>query len=683
MDQIATIAQMVREAEEHADEGSKERLLAIQYYKGKMTDTPADKGRSIMTTRDVRAHIKKVLPSLMRTLLGSAQISEFLPVGPEDEEGAKQATDFMNSVVVPESDAHTTIEHALHDALLLRNGILRWWYEVKVNVSVSMHTGLTDDALAGLVSGDDVEVLEHSASEEMTELGPVTLHDVRIKHRKQIKRYRSASVPRERFLIHPDAADLDDSPIVGERCKMRRSDLVAMGYDKETIYNLPIADDDEDTEQDERRDEVRNTDEPHKPNEEIEYYDLYVRFDMDGDGIAELHHMVFAGGLTAANLLLDEECDEVQYCDITTMSQPHQWEGISLADDLMDLQRGKTVLLRQTLDNIYWQNNAQPIFQDGAIKNKDAVYNPAFGLPIETMPGVDVRAALGFNQVPFVAQQSFGMMEYLDKEATERTGVSDASSGLAPDALQNMTAKASAMIEQSGIGQTELMVRTAAKGLRRFFQGLLRLVIRHQDVPRTVRLRNEWVEFDPRHWNAEMDCVVNTGLGAGTRERDMIVMQQVMGLQEKLLAGFGPDNPFVKPENVFAALSKLVEAAGLKTVDLYFTEPDPEEIAAKLEAMKNQPSPDMMKAQAQQQEAQAKLQLEQQRAQAMLDLDRMKAEGEMQLAREQMAAEFQLKREQMTAEMQLKREQMAMDMVRAPMGDSGGVSQIRMGGAVG
>ena len=121
------------------------------------------------------------------------------------------------------------------------------------------------------------------------------------------------------------------------------------------------------------------------------------------------------------------------------------------------------------------------------------------------------------------------MLEYLDKEASDRTGVSDMSSGLPPDALQNVTAKASAMVEQAGIGQAEMMVRTVADGLRRLFLGLFKLTIRHQDVPKMVRLRGEWVEFDPRQWNAEMDCTVNTGLGAGTRERDMMMMQQVMG----------------------------------------------------------------------------------------------------------------------------------------------------------
>ncbi len=52
-----------------------------------------------------------------------------------------------------------------------------------------------------------------------------------------------------------------------------------------------------------------------------------------------------------------------------------------------------------------------------------------------------------------------------------------------------MTAKATALVEQAGIGQTELMVRTFAQGLRRVFKGLLGLTIKHQDRPRAVRLR--------------------------------------------------------------------------------------------------------------------------------------------------------------------------------------------------
>lgn len=662
MSQFSAIADMVHEAERHAEDLSKDRIRATEYYRGTMADTPADAARSKVVSRDVRDNIKKVLPSIVRTILNGDEVVKFEPMASGDEESAEQASDYLNFVVMNESGARQAIYDAVHDALLLRNGILKWWVDERQAVKISRHSGLPDDAFAQLVAGDDVEVLEHSEAVEMVEGQPVTVHDVKIRRTYWTRDIRAAAVPRERFLIHPDAVTLQDSLITGEKLTMRRGDLVAMGYDRDLIDGLPLADDD-DSEADARRDVSRSQDEAQRANDAIDYYDLYLRVDMDGDGIAELRHMCFAGGLGEKNLLVDEECDEVQFADIAVMRQPHQWEGVSMADDLADVQQVKTVLMRQTLDNIYWQNNPQPLMQDGVISNPEAVFNPEFGLPIRVRQGVDVRAALGFNQVPFVARDSFGMLEYLDGVASDRTGVSDASAGLAPDALQNMTATASAMIEQAGIGQTELMVRTVADGLRVFFKGLLRLVIRHQDMPRTVRLRDEWVSFDPRHWDAEMDCTVNTGLGAGTRERDMMMMQIVMGAQEKLLAAFGPDNPYVKPQQVYNALAKMIESAGLKTPGLYFTDPDPEEVQAKLEAAAQQPDPAMAKieadAAATQAKLQAQVQADQQKLQATMQADRARLQSDAQIQREKLQAEASLKREQMMAEFQLKREMMA------------------------
>lgn len=675
MTQISIIADMVKQSEQHADDLSKDRLRAIEYYQGTMKDTPADVGRSQMVTRDVRANIKKVLPSIMRTILNADEVVEFQPVDEGDEQGAEQATDYMNFVVLPESNARDAIYDAVHDALLLRNGILKWWFEEKQAVSISKHSGLNDDALAQLVSGDDVEVLEQSQREELIEQMvagpdgqpmmqqiPVPVYDVKIRRVYTKRDVRCAAVPRERFLIHPEAVTLADSALTGEKTTVTRSDLVAMGYDRAIVDSLAVATDD-DTESDARRDVTSDASEADRANDPIDYYDLFIRVDMDGDGIAELRHMVFAGGLAERNLLEDDEVDEVQFCDICVMRQPHQWEGVSLADDLMDIQRGKTVLLRQTLDNIYWTNNPQPIAQKSAIMNWDAVVNPEFGMPIEVNQGVDIRAALGFNTVPFVAQHSFGMMEYLDGEGADRTGVSEMSGGMPADALQNVTAAATNVMNNAAIGQTEMMVKNVAEGLKRFFRGLLRLSIRHQDMPRTIRLRKEWVQMDPRQWNADMDCSVNTGLGAGTRERDMGMMMQIIGLQEKMLAGFGPDNPFVKPDNVYSAISKLAESAGLKTPSLYFTEPDPEEVKAKLDAQKNQPNPEKMKIEAQMQLEQAKMQADMQKSQMQVQVQRDKEKAQMDadlmVKQATIAADTEKQRNELQSKAMLKEQELA------------------------
>ena len=642
MNTFNAIADMVKEAERHADDLSKDRVRAVEYYRGEMNDLPSDEGRSSLTTREVRSSIRKVLPSVMRTILGNDEVVEFQPFGPEDDETSQQASDYMNFVVLAESDARDAIYDAAHDALLLRNGIIKWWWDERTEPKVTTHTGLSDEQLLALAGEEGVEVVEHSATVEETEEGPVSLNDVKIRRLITEGEVKVAAVPRERFLIHPDAVTLQGSLLTGEVTEdMTRSDLIAMGYDRDLVMDLPLSDDDDYEETVRREAVIGDTSEAVKANEKVTYYDLFIRIDLDGDGISELRHMCFAGGLKEKNLLLNEEVDEVQFCDLCAIRQPHQWEGVSQFDDLQDVQKVNTVFLRQTADNLYWQNNPQPMMQSGAIENPEAVYAPEFGLPIEVKRGIDVRQAMGFQQVPFVAKDSFAMMEFMRQEAQDRTGISDASSGMAPDALQNMTAKASAMIEQAGIGQTELMVKNLAGGLRVLFKGLLKLIVRHQDKKRTVRLRGEWVEYDPRSWNADMDVMVNTGLGAGTRERDMMMMQQVILLQEKVIAGLGPDNPFVKPDNLYNSMIKLTEAAGLRNTNQYFNEPDPEEVEAKLEAMRNAPDPEQMKLQAEQQMKQAEVQMQMQIEEAKLQADLKKAEMQAHVARDKEMAQME------------------------------------------
>lgn len=609
------VSSLVKDAKDYRDDRADDRIKAMAFFDGDADKLqkyiPADDGRSRVVSRDVRSAVKKVLPSLYRTILGNDQIVEYQPVGEGDEASAEQATDYINYVALPECDGRQAIEDAINDAVRLRNGILKWWQEEITDVKVSLHTGLDEMAFAQLVADDDVEVVEHTERVETVEVPgddvtpqqvAIPAHDVKIKRRVTTSKPRIAAIPLESWLIHPDAIRLEDSPILGEHTKERRSDLVKMGWDKDAIWLAPVAGSDSDQEEEEdarRRDIEQEDDAPQKALDEIDYYDLLVRVDKDGDGIAELRRMVFAGGINEKYLLEDTEWDEVNYADIVSERRPHQWEGNSIPDDVIEIQRVKTVLLRQTMDNLYWQNNLQPIGQEGAVTNPDSLLNPEFGKPIWTREGTDVRAAVGYNTVPMVADKSYAMLAYMDEEITDRTGISDASSGLAPDALQNMTAKASAMVEQAGIGQTEMMVRTIANSLKPVFRGLLKLIIQHQDKPRTVRLRDEWVTFDPRSWNASMDAVVNVGLGAGTRERDMLAMQQVIALQERILASMGPGvgMQYVSPDNLYNAMAKLIEASGLRSVNLYLSKPDPQAIQQAMQRQSQQPSPEEVKAQ--------------------------------------------------------------------------------------
>lgn len=643
---------LVTDAENYRTERGKDREKANEYFDGEMKDTPADENRSQVVSRDVRSAVRKVLPSVVRTLLGGDEIVEYQPVGPGDEESAEQAGDFINYVALPECRGDLAIEDAVNDALRNRNGILKWYQESKIDVKVSTHTGLDQAAFAMLVADDDIEVLGHTESLQAidTPNGPVEepFHDVKIRRRIKKSRPVLKAVAPENWLIFSEAVCLEDSPILGENCKMRRSDLVAMGYDKDLIWSLSAdsgkAGEQESEEDSRRRDPSERSDAMPRELDEIDYYDLLVRIDYDGDGIAELRRLVFAGGLKAENLLENTEWDEINYQDIVSERRPHQWEGNSIPDETMEIQRVKTVLLRATLDNLYWQNNPQPAIQENTVSNLDAVLNPKFGQPIFVSQGTDVNQALKYTTIPMVADKSFEMMSYLDGELTDRTGVSDASGGLAPDALQNVTATATAMVEQAGISQIWLMTQCIARCLQPVFEGFLKLIIQHQDKPRIVRLRDQWVEFDPRTWNADMDASVNVGLGAGTRERDMMAMQQVIALQEKILMASGGESPFVSEDNMYNAIADFTRAAGVRAVNRYFTKPSPEEIQKQKEAAANKPTPE-------QEKAQAAMQIEQMRQQGQMQVEQVKAQTKLEETRAKMAADASKEREQRDADL--------------------------------
>src|SRR3546814_8832223 len=94
-------------------------------------------------------------------------------------------------------------------------------------------------------------------------------------------------------------------------------------------------------------------------NRKVWLHEEYARFDLNGDGIAELL-MVHRVGNTI--LMRDgqyaiEEIEEqpgVVWCPFPATGRI---VGQSLADKVMDIQRVRSVLMRQALDNIFQSNS--------------------------------------------------------------------------------------------------------------------------------------------------------------------------------------------------------------------------------------------------------------------------------------------------------------------------------------
>jgi hypothetical protein len=675
---IAHVARLKDAAADYLSEQSERRQEAMEYYDGIMKDLPHEEGRSSAVSNDIRANLKKVMPSIMRTICGGGDVVKYLPVGQEDEEGAKQATDYINLIGPAEFDIETAIYDVVHEAALLKTGIIKWCAYRQKQVTIRKYTDQPTESVIGLFDDPDVEITDYSETEEtdpsvLAVYPDAARHSFTLRRVKEVVQPKLEAVERGSFLITPGADEIETAELVGEELILPRSKLVEMGYDKAVVWGLRrddgLKDDDQSRDGDDYSEARRET---VKALQLVRVWEVYVRLDRDGDGIAELYRIVFGEGDNTENhaVLGFEEVDEAPYASVVIEREPGQFEGRSLFEDLKPVQRVKTAILRTTMDNMYAQLNRRVAYQSQSVENPEALTGGKFGAPLILKPGYKLSDAIAWEEVPFIAAQSFQMLEYWDRVATDRTGITDASGGLEAEDVSGTSATAASLLSERGIAQADMMVRTIATGgLRKAFRGLLKLVIAHSDGPRIVRMKGEWVQYDPRVWNAEMDCQVNIGLGGGTKERDMAVLQVIYGLQKELLLSMGADNVFVKPEQLYNTLEKITETAGFPSAQPYFTDPDPEEVQRKMDEAKNAPNPDVVKIEAQgkvdaqiaQMNAQTTLQLEQSKLNIQAQSEQMKAEVARDKEAAQMQADLATKEQESAMEAQLEAQKMAFE----------------------
>jgi hypothetical protein len=682
---IAQQIELAKHHDKHARATTREK--ALDYYLGDMDKyVPPEANRSKVVSRDVADTIGWMLPGIMRVFTASDRMAVAEPDTKADMEYADQVTDGLNYVFWKDNKGYEIVYNATWDSLLQGNGIVKTYYDDTPVYATSFHDGLTEDQLALLLEDDSVEVLA-SDEEEVTiedpDTGmsvPITLYSVKIRRVKLDGQFTIDVIPPEQFLIDGDAITTEEAAFTDHWQKKTRSDLVAMGYAKDIVWAIPQASRVDTPEEQARRDLV-DVDATDKSMELVDYHECFVRVDVDGDGEAELVRACYGGGKTGN--LLDWEVweDEHPFDDIPCEPIPHRWDARSVADETTDIQDIKTVLTRQLLNNTYWVNNPQRFVQ-GKIKNPDALTSPTFGEPVFG----DAGATVSDLPTPYIGDKALMALTHFDEVRQSRTGVGRQQMALDPDALQNQTAEASRNNRDASYSQVELVARNMAEwGWSKVFRKLMRLMIKHQKQPRELMLDDRRsIVIDPRYWNADMKVTVNTGLGTGSRDRDLAmlgnVLQSQLMLADRFMAAGAVDDAIDMLPLIIQTMEKMAEAAGIRNAQDYYPEYTEEKVA-KLKEMAaqraSQPDPkvqaDMAAAQADQQLQQQKmvgdqqmqaqkLQSDQAQGEQKLALDAQRMQMEFQLKREQLAGELQLKREQLNAELMLKREQMVAEL---------------------
>ena len=626
------------------------RAKGTEYYRGDPFGNEED-GRSQVVAMEVRDTVSAMLPSLMKVFFSSENVVEYVPRGPEDVAGAQQATDYANYVFSADNNGFMTTYALFKDSLVRKCGIAKYWWEENEEVKIEEYSGL-DDQTVQILMQEDAEVkivvsypdpsmpMQPPQPDPMTglpmQMPQAMLHDVQIKRNTKDGRIRIMAVPPEELVLDRRARSFDDAGIIAHRQMATVSDLIGMGYDQDEIEENISSTDLDSNDEYLARQPLSTTmgagDSLNPMQRRVLYIEAYMRVDYDGDGIPELRKICCMG--SGYTMVRNLPASYIPFVDFPCDPEPHTspLEAMSIFDITHDIQEIKSEIMRNTLDSLAQSIHPRTAVVEGQVNIDDVLNNETGAIIRMRAPGM----VQPFSS-PFVGQAAFPMLDYMDQMREDRTGMSKAAMGLDPDALQSTTKAAVAATVSASNQRLELQARILAEGMKKLFKGILYLMTTHQDKPRMVRLRNEWVQIDPRVWDAGMDVNVNIGLGNGDTNEKLAALNIIMQKQEQIMSQFGPINQIASLPMYIRTLQKAIELSGYKDASSYFNS-----LPADFQMPQEQPkpTPEEVLAQVQAQSIQADIQ---------------KKAAELELQREKMVRDDDYRRDQLAQDLLLKK----------------------------
>lgn len=655
---------------------SVQRRDALKWYLGEKYGNEVE-GRSQVVDRTVLETVEWVLPALLRIFYAGDKVAQVEPQEPADEESARQQTEYMNYILMRDNKGFQILHTWFKDALLQKLGWVKVFWDIERKIETEKYRGLTDEQYQAIIADPNVEVISNVQypafgpamglihSEEVREgeepnpgngLSPLapspagkqmppgipSVWDCTLRRTKNEGRVKIIPVAPEEMLVSRRATSVQDSPFVCHRRKCTHTELIEAGFDFDTVMNLTPFDEQEyNTERIQRF--QKNDEWPYRssrtdpPMVEVWVNECYVRVDWDNDGLAELRKITVAGD--KEYVILDNvEIDEIPFVAITPIPMPHILFGLSLADVVNDLQLIKTVIWRQMLDNLYLANNPRHYVNE--LQQSENTMDDL----LTSRPGSVVRAigpmegAIAPLTTPFIAAQSFPMIQYLEQTASKRSGVNDGNQGIAPDDL-NKNSKIGSMgvdmLQEAAAQRVELIARVFAEGVRELCERILGLVARNQQSPRIIKLTGQWTPVDPTSWKHSFELTVTVGLGTGNKDKMVAQLMQILQLQMQAIGmQKGIQGPLVTGNNIFQTVKRLVQTMGFKAVSDFISDP------ATTPMPPQQPDPML---QAEQQKTQAKSQSEA----AELAMRERLGVAELQMDYQKFLAELDLKRQEL------------------------------------
>ncbi len=628
------------------------RATAIDFYQGRPFGDE-EEGRSQAVTRDVSEVVDQLTVGILNTIISSGKAVEFeTEPEPATDDGqprpvivdyGEQATAAVQYQFFRRQKGYVTLHDSLKAGLLERSGVVKSYVEQQPPAVETVQAGAHEVGEDGTYNGMQI-VGARGLDDGWIEGMPALAWELQVE-RPVSPVFRDVAVPNEYFRVSGDATDLDEALCVGERLPRTLSDMVKMGYAREELEGLWGSAETTDVVQQARDSErsINRTSVTRAAKDRTLWLDeQYPLYDLDGDGIAERLFVHRIGNTVLRVMPVDEQ----PYSTWSPFPMQHRLIGESAADKTQDIQRIRSILLRQGLDSLYTSVNPRAQIDESAIGENtiDDWMTPGPQVLVRTKGAAITPLATGDNSA-----NAFNAMEMISAERESRTGVTRQSQGINPDVL-NRTASGLAM----NIAQAQQIELYVARNfvemlVASMFQKRYRLM-RRFGTPFRMKIEGEYQTVDPRKWPEDIDVAINVGLGTGNRDQRLAALGALMDRQGQALQG---GLRIFTEDNLYHTGRKFIAESGIGVPSQFITDP------TKLPPAPEQPDPEAAKAQADAQTQQAKDAHAHEQAMGRLALQREEQAESLRMKGEAAQADADIKRERAGLESDLARDRAA------------------------
>ena len=555
-------------------------------------------GVSKIVSSDTTEVIESYTALTTKLLLDNNKLANFIPrsSSPRDIHQAKVASDIVNYCIFNNNDGWITINTWVKSAYLYGNGTLSWSWAESFEYEMEEYDQINETVLDELLSDPLVEIVGDLEVIENYEEGPQEqlYQNVRLRRKVDNSKVVLEAIPPEAFLINKDAKSIQDATFVAKVVELSYSeirqmfpsfkkDLSEIGENAEVGRGMSWS-----QEISSRKESVgidnwllnEAADESDEANTVLEVIECWIRTDRDGDGIAELKHVIKAGD----DILQEDDVSYIPVADLNPVEIPHEYHGLSLADMVRPQMQATTAILRGFVENVYFGNYGRTL-ADPNVVDFSALQNPVPKQVIATNgPAVNSVQQLGPDPISPGTQ---GMLEYLQLQKEQSTGLSKAAMGL-NDALYvsgNSEAKIAGAQNSAQIRIEHIARRFMETGFKDLCRGLLKEMKQNIKEDMMYKTDKGYASISPSDLQmipSNLDLDIQANLGENSNSNMQMKLQQ-MGELIPLMAQDPTARKYISKDAAFNLGVKMVNSMGLDPLD-YFVDPDDPQVMEQIEA---------------------------------------------------------------------------------------------------